>query len=86
VGLAGKTDEELKESLVQAYIDLAHSMDVTLSLKANRVEKEHFDATVDKLAELAYEDQCTTANPREPLISELKAIMEREWDGQGTEK
>lgn len=86
LGLPGKTDEELKESLVKAYIDLAHSMDVTLSLKANRVEKKHFDATVDELAELAYEDQCTTANPREPLISELKAIIEREWDGQGTEK
>ncbi|AVK61498.1 bifunctional acetaldehyde-CoA/alcohol dehydrogenase [Lactobacillus sp. CBA3605] len=86
LGLVGNTDEELKESLVQAYIDLAHSMDVTLSLKANRVEKKQFDANVDQLAELAYEDQCTTANPREPLISELKAIMQREWDGQGTEK
>ena len=86
LGLPGKTDEELKESLVKAFIDLAHSMDVTLSLKANRVEKKHFDEAVDRIAELAYEDQCTTANPREPLISELKAIVEREWDGQGTEK
>ena len=86
LGFPGKTDEELKESLVKAFIDLAHSMDVTLSLKANRVEKKHFDESVDHLAELAYEDQCTTANPREPLISELKTILEREWDGQGTEK
>ncbi|MFC6163879.1 MULTISPECIES: bifunctional acetaldehyde-CoA/alcohol dehydrogenase [Lactiplantibacillus] len=86
LGLPGKTDEELKESLVKAYIDLAHSMDVTLSLKANRVEKAHFDQSVDHLAELAYEDQCTTANPREPLISELKTLLEREWDGEGVEK
>lgn len=86
LGFAGSTDEELKESLVKEFIKLAHSMDVNLSLKANRVEKKHFDESVDQLAELAYEDQCTTANPREPLIKELKGILEREWDGKGVEK
>ncbi|WP_439959101.1 bifunctional acetaldehyde-CoA/alcohol dehydrogenase [Secundilactobacillus mixtipabuli] len=86
IGLTGKNKEELKEALVQKIIELAHSVDVTLSLKANGVDKKHFDASVDKLAELAYEDQCTTANPKEPLIGELRQIMIDEYEGKGVEK
>ncbi|CAM2776683.1 bifunctional acetaldehyde-CoA/alcohol dehydrogenase [Levilactobacillus brevis] len=86
LGLSGTTNEELKEALVKKIIDLAHSVDVTLSLKANGVDKAHFDQAVDKLAELAFEDQCTTANPREPLVSELKQIMLDEYDGKNVEK
>ncbi len=86
IGLTGKNNEELKEALVQKVIELAHSVDVTLSLKANGVDKKHFDETVDELAELAYEDQCTTANPKEPLIGELRQIMIDEYDGKGVEK
>ncbi|WP_261810537.1 bifunctional acetaldehyde-CoA/alcohol dehydrogenase [Levilactobacillus humaensis] len=86
LGLAGTTKEELKEALVAKVIDLAHSVDVTLSLKANGVDKAHFDRTVDKLAELAFQDQCTTANPREPLVSELKQIMIDEYDGKNVEE
>jgi acetaldehyde dehydrogenase/alcohol dehydrogenase len=85
IGLQGKTNEELKEALVQKVIELAHSVDVTLSLKANGVDKKHLEDTVDKLAELAYEDQCTTANPKEPLIGELRQIMLDEYDGKGVE-
>ena len=86
IGLTGKNNEELKEALVQKVIELAHSVGVTLSLKANGVDKKHFDETVDHLAELAYEDQCTTANPKEPLIGELRQIMIDEYDGKGVEK
>lgn len=86
LGLKGNTKEELMEALVQKVIDLAHSVGVTLSLKANGVDKAHFESAVDHLAELAYEDQCTTANPKEPLISELKQIMIDEYDGKGVEK
>nr|WP_324608738.1 bifunctional acetaldehyde-CoA/alcohol dehydrogenase [Pediococcus claussenii] len=81
LGLKGRTTEELVESLSQAYIDLAHSMDVNLSLKGNGVTKEHFDKSAQKLAELSYEDQCTPANPKEPLISELKEIIDKEYEG-----
>ncbi|WP_341779866.1 bifunctional acetaldehyde-CoA/alcohol dehydrogenase [Levilactobacillus sp. HBUAS70063] len=86
LGLSGNTKEELKEALVKKVIDLAHSVGVTLSLKANGVDKAHFDKTVDHLAELAFEDQCTTANPKEPLVSELKQIMIDEYDGKNVEK
>ncbi|KAL3949797.1 bifunctional acetaldehyde-CoA/alcohol dehydrogenase [Lentilactobacillus hilgardii] len=86
VGIQGKTDEDLVEGLVQKIIDLAHSVGVTLSLKAWGVDKDKFDAAVDRLSVLAYEDQCTTANPKEPLIADLKQIMLDDYDGKGVEK
>lgn len=85
VGLTGKTNEELIQKLCDKIRDLAHSVGVTLSLKAWGVDKKHFDQAVDHLAVLAYEDQCTTANPQEPLISDLKQIMIDEYDGKGVE-
>ncbi|KRM93344.1 acetaldehyde dehydrogenase (acetylating) [Lentilactobacillus senioris DSM 24302 = JCM 17472] len=86
VGLKGDSDEELKEALVNKIIELAHSVGVSLSLKDWGVDKAQFDATVDELAKLAYEDQCTTANPKEPLMADLKQIMIDEYDGRGVEK
>ena len=83
--LPGKTDEELVENLVQQIIKLAHDCGVTLSLKANGVKKADFDKQVDRLAVLAYEDQCTTTNPVEPLVSQLKTLLERCYDGTGVE-
>lgn len=83
--LEGNTDEELKESLVKAYIKIAHELGVTLSFKANGVSKDHFDKSLDHMSELAYEDQCTPSNPREPLISELKELYKKEWLGDGVE-
>ncbi|KRM10823.1 bifunctional acetaldehyde-CoA/alcohol dehydrogenase [Lentilactobacillus farraginis] len=86
VGIQGKNDDELVEGLVQKIIELAHSVGVTLSLKAWGVDKDKFDAAVDRLSVLAYEDQCTTANPKEPLIADLKQIMIDDYDGKGVEK
>lgn len=86
VGLKGDSNEELKEALVNKIIELAHSVGVSLSLKDWGVDKEQFNATVDTLAKLAYEDQCTTANPKEPLMADLKQIMIDEYDGRGVEK
>jgi acetaldehyde dehydrogenase/alcohol dehydrogenase len=86
VGVEGNTDEELIEGLVQKFINLAHSVGVTLSLKAQGVDKAKFEASLDKLATLAYEDQCTTANPKEPLIADLKQIMIDDYEGTNVEK
>ena len=49
--------------------------------KAQGVTQQTLDTTVDRMAELAYEDQCTTANPKEPLISELKQIIVDAYNG-----
>ena len=75
LGLKGKTTAELVEALATAVYDLGVSVGIDMSLKAQGVTQEKLDTTVDHLAELAYEDQCTTANPKEPLISELKDII-----------
>ncbi|MBB1080403.1 bifunctional acetaldehyde-CoA/alcohol dehydrogenase [Limosilactobacillus sp. STM2_1] len=86
IGLKGNTDEELAEAYAKKVIELAHECGVKLSLKANGVKREDFDKVVDDLARLAYEDQCTTTNPVEPLVSQLKELLERCYDGTGVEE
>lgn len=80
-GLEGNSTEELVEKLVQAVIDLGKDLDLKLSIKDQGVSKEEFESKVDKLAELAYLDQCTTANPKEPMIEELKEILYQAYEG-----
>ena len=75
LGLKGKTTAELVDSLIKAVTDLGVAVGIEMNLKAQGVTQEILDSTVDNMAELAYEDQCTTANPKEPLISELKQII-----------
>ncbi|EIW9707668.1 bifunctional acetaldehyde-CoA/alcohol dehydrogenase [Enterococcus faecalis] len=75
LGLKGNTTAELVEALATAVADLGKSVGIDMNLKAQGVSQEKLDTTVDRMAELAYEDQCTTANPKEPLISELKQII-----------
>ncbi|WP_353485923.1 bifunctional acetaldehyde-CoA/alcohol dehydrogenase [Apilactobacillus xinyiensis] len=86
LGLPGNTNAELREALINKFIELAHSVGVTLSLKANGVTKADFDKKVDELADLAYQDQCTTTNPKEPLIADLKQIMIDDYNGTNVEK
>jgi len=81
LGLKGKTTEELVEALAQAVYDLGVNVGIDMNLKAQGVTQEILDTTVDRMAELAYEDQCTTANPKEPLISELKQIILDAYEG-----
>ena len=80
LGLPGNTTEELVESLADAVYELGRSLGIQMNLKAQGVTQEVLDSTVDRMAELAYEDQCTTANPKEPLISELKDIIITAYD------
>ena len=75
IGLKGKDDAELVEALCDRIDKLMHAVDVEPKLSANGVTKEAFDAAVDRLASLAYDDQCTPANPRQPYISELKQLL-----------
>ena len=75
LGFKGNTTEELVDSLVTEIIKLGKDVGIDMNLKAQGVTQEVLDNTVDRMAELAYEDQCTTANPKEPLISELKQII-----------
>lgn len=81
LGLKGKNTAELVDALATAVYDLGVSVGIDMNLKAQGVTQEILDSTVDHMAELAYEDQCTTANPKEPLISELKQIIIDAYNG-----
>ncbi|EPZ39076.1 bifunctional acetaldehyde-CoA/alcohol dehydrogenase [Anoxybacillus ayderensis] len=81
LGLPARTTEEGVESLVQAIIKLAKELDMPLSIAATGVSKEAFESKVDQLAELAFEDQCTTANPKLPLVSDLADIYRQAYKG-----
>lgn len=76
LGLKGNTTEELVDALANAVYDLGCSVGIDMNLKSQGVTEELLHSTIDRMAELAFEDQCTTANPKEPLISELKGIIE----------
>ncbi|WP_436977216.1 bifunctional acetaldehyde-CoA/alcohol dehydrogenase [Staphylococcus epidermidis] len=80
LGLKGNTTEELVDALANAVYDLGCSIGIDMNLKSQGVTEELLHSTIDRMAELAFEDQCTTANPKEPLISELKGIIERAYD------
>ncbi|MGX4685377.1 bifunctional acetaldehyde-CoA/alcohol dehydrogenase [Vagococcus sp. JNUCC 83] len=81
LGLKGNTTEELVDALAKAVDDLGKRVGIDMNLSAQGLSKKTLDATVDRMAELAYEDQCTTANPKEPLISELKQIIIDSYEG-----
>ena len=68
------------EALATAVYELGHSVGIKMNLKSQGVTEEVLNATIDRMAELSYEDQCTTANPKEPLISELKGIIQAAYD------
>ncbi|MBS4219648.1 bifunctional acetaldehyde-CoA/alcohol dehydrogenase [Bacillus sp. FJAT-49711] len=81
LGLPARTTEEGVESLIQAVIKLAKELDIPMSIEANGVEKAEFESKVDGLAERAFEDQCTTANPKLPLVSELAEVYRQAFKG-----
>lgn len=80
LGLKGNTTAELVEALATAVFELGKSIGIDMNLKGQGVTEETLALDSDRMAELAYEDQCTTANPKEPLISELKQIIYDAYD------
>ncbi len=74
-GLLANTTEEGVNSLIQAVKDLMQKLEMPTSFKEAGIEEKEFLAHVDELADRAFEDQCTTANPRVPMVSEIKQIL-----------
>ena len=78
IGLNGKNDDELVQALLDKIEDLKKLLDIPASMKpwfdAHGVTEETFLKQLDELSVKAYDDQCTGANPRYPLISEIKAL------------
>lgn len=81
LGLPARTTEEGVESLVQAIINLAKSMNVPMSIESQGIDKKEFESKLDLLSDRAFEDQCTTANPKLPLVSELAEIYRKAYKG-----
>ncbi len=81
LGLPARTVEEGVESLVQAIIKLGKELNIPMSIAAQNVNKEVFESQVMELAERAFEDQCTTANPKLPLVTELAEIYRQAYEG-----
>ena len=75
VGLPANTLEEGIESLIQKTKELNEHLNMPKCLQEAGIEEQEFLAKVDLLADRAFEDQCTTANPRVPLVTELKEIL-----------
>ncbi|SEN85921.1 acetaldehyde dehydrogenase [Amphibacillus marinus] len=81
LGLPAKTTAEGVESLVNAIFKLAKELNIPMSIAENGVNKKDFEAKVDYLADRAFEDQCTTANPKLPLVTELADVYRNAFKG-----
>ncbi len=82
LGLAGDTSDEKVASLVAWFESLNRQLGVPACIREFGVAEEDFLARVDSIALDAFDDQCTGANPRYPLIDELKAILIDSYYGQ----
>ena len=71
----GITDEEKVEALIKKIDELKETIGIPCSIQAAGVNEADFIAKLDELAEDAFDDQCTGANPRYPLIAELKQVL-----------
>ena len=69
------TKEEGVKSLIKAVQELNEKLGEEKSLKEYGIDEEEFLSKVDDLADKAFADQCTTVNPRVPLVSEIKQIL-----------
>lgn len=75
MGFESSTVEEGVKSLITEIQKLNKDLNIPASFKEAGISEEEFLAKVDMLADRAFEDQCTTANPRLPLVAELKEIL-----------
>ena len=72
--LGGTSDDEKVELLIKAIQVLKDTVNIPRTISAAGIKKEDFYATLDEMCELAFDDQCTGANPRYPLIKEIKEM------------
>ena len=80
--LGGKTQQEEIAALINAVWELMQTLNIPTSIKACGVDEKTFLAKLPALAERAFEDQCTTANPRYPLIADLEEIYRKAYYGE----
>ncbi len=82
LGLGGKTDEEKLERLIKAVNDLKARVGIKPTIKDYVPDEADFLARLDEMTEQAFDDQCTGANPRYPLMSEIKQMYLNAYYGK----
>jgi len=80
--LGGKNDDEKVELLLGAITQLKKDIQIPLSIKDAGVSEKDFYAKLDELVELAFDDQCTGANPAYPLMKEIREIFIKAYEGK----
>ena len=82
LGLPASTPAEGVESYARACHELAERVGVRMSFKEQGIEEKEFMAEVETIAYQAYEDQCSPANPRIPMVEDLQKILRRSYYGE----
>lgn len=72
--LDGNDEDQLVESLLKAITKLKFKLDIPSCIQSAGVEEKPFMESLDELSEMAFDDQCTGANPRFPLFDEIKHL------------
>ena len=82
IGVPGSSDEEKFEGLIERIEELKARVGIPKTIKDAGVDEEKFLATLDEMVEQAFDDQCTGANPRYPLMSEIKEMYLKVYYGK----
>ncbi len=82
LGLKGKTDEDKVESLIKAIDELKGKIGIKNSIKEYGIDEKDFLDRLDDMVEQAFDDQCTGANPRYPLMKEIKQMYLNAYYGK----
>ena len=82
LGLGGKTDADKVNNLIKEIDKLKEAVGIKKSIKDYGIDEEEFLQKLDEMVEQAFDDQCTGANPRYPLMSEIKAMYLNAYYGK----
>ena len=74
LGLGGDTDKEKLEALINAINELKEKIGIKDTIRDYGIDENDFLARLDEMTEQAFDDQCTGANPRYPLMSEIRQM------------
>ena len=85
LGIKGKNDEEKLENLIKALDELKAKVGIKSTIRDYVPDEADFLARLDDMVEQAFDDQCTGANPRYPLMSEIKQMYLNAYYGEHTE-
>lgn len=82
MGFSGKTNAEKVQSLIKEVAKLKQTIGIKKSIQEYGIDESNFLETLDEMVEQAFDDQCTGANPRYPLMSEIKQMYLNAYYGK----